>query len=144
MPDSLKQKNNFLNHYNKILYFVVIFFVLLALIITLIYSLLTNFYPCIWSSLVSSLFVMITPITNKLISNVLAHITKIKLPRTQIIAISMVLFAFKYIFLFLGVVIGCALNLCYDSKIFDILTLVLMASIYPISVLFTLLIVRKK
>ena len=87
---------------------------------------------------------MITPITNKLISNVLAHITKIKLPRTQIIAISMILFAFKYIFLFLGVVIGCAINLCYDSKIFDILTLVLMASIYPISVLFTLLIVRKK
>ena len=144
MPDSLKQKNNFLNHYNKILYFVVIFFVLLALTITLIYSLLTNFYPCIWSSLVSFLFVMITPITNKLISNVLAHITKIKLPRTQIITISMVLFAFKYIFLFLGVVIGCAINLCYDSKIFDILTLVLMASIYPISVLFTLLIVRKK
>lgn len=144
MPDNLKQKNNFLNHYNKILYFVVIFFVLLALTITLIYSLLTNFYPCIWSSLVSSLFVMITPITNKLISNVLAHITKINLPRIQIIAISMVLFAFKYIFLFLGVVIGCAINLCYDSKIFDILTLVLMASIYPISVLFTLLIVRKK
>lgn len=144
MPDNLKQKNNFLNHYNKILYFVVIFFVLLALIITLIYSLLTNFYPCIWSSLVSFLFVMITPITNKLISNVLAHITKINLPRIQIIAISMVLFAFKYIFLFLGVVIGCAINLCYDSKIFDILTLVLMASIYPISVLFTLLIVRKK
>ena len=144
MPDNLKQKNNFLNHYNKILYFVVIFFVLLALTITLIYSLLTNFYPCIWSSLVSFLFVMITPITNKLISNVLAHITKIKLPRTQIITISMVLFAFKYIFLFLGVIIGCAINLCYDSKIFDILTLVLMASIYPISVLFTLLIVRKK
>lgn len=144
MPDNLKQKNNFLNHYNKILYFVVIFFVLLALIITLIYSLLTNFYPCIWSSLVSFLFVMITPITNKLISNVLAHITKINLPRIQIIAISMILFAFKYIFLFLGVVIGCAINLCYDSKIFDILTLVLMASIYPISVLFTLLIVRKK
>lgn len=144
MPDNLKQKNNFLNHYNKILYFVVIFFVLLALTITLIYSLLTNFYPCIWSSLVSFLFVMITPITNKLISNVLAHITKIKLPHAQIIAISMVLFAFKYIFLFLGVVIGCAINLCYDSKIFDILTLVLMASIYPISVLFTLLIVRKK
>ena len=144
MPDNLKQKNNFLNHYNKILYFVVIFFVLLALIITLIYSLLTNFYPCIWSSLVSFLFVMITPITNKLISNVLAYITKIKLPRTQIITISMILFAFKYIFLFLGVVIGCAINLCYDSKIFDILTLVLMASIYPISVLFTLLIVRKK
>ena len=116
----------------------------LALTITLIYSLLTNFYPCIWSSLVSSLFVMITPITNKLISNVLAHITKINLPRIQIIAISMVLFAFKYIFLFLGVVIGCAINMCYDSKIFDILTLVLMASIYPISVLFTLLIVRKK
>ena len=144
MPDNLKQKNIFLNHYNKILYFVVIFFVLLALTITLIYSLLTNFYPCIWSSLVSFLFVMITPITNKLISNVLAHITKIKLPRTQIIAISMVLFAFKYIFLFLGVVIGCAINLYYYSKIFDILTLVLMASIYPISVLFTLLIVRKK
>ena len=144
MPDNLKQKNNFLNHYNKILYFVVIFFVLLALTITLIYSLLTNFYPCIWSSLVSFLFILITPITNKLISNVLAHITKIKLPRTQIITISMVLFAFKYIFLFLGVVIGCAINLCYDSKIFDILTLVLMASIYPISVLFTLLIVRKK
>ena len=144
MPDNLKQKNNFLNHYNKILYFVVIFFVLLALTITLIYSLLTNFYPCIWSSLVSFLFVMITPITNKLISNVLAHITKINLPRIQIIAISMILFAFKYIFLFLGVVIGCAINLCYDSKIFDILTLVLMASIYPISVLFTLLIVRKK
>ena len=144
MPDNLKQKNNFLNHYNKILYFVVIFFVLLALTITLIYSLLTNFYPCIWSSLVSFSFVMITPITNKLISNVLAHITKIKLPRAQIIAISMVLFAFKYIFLFLGVVIGCAINFCYDSKIFDILTLVLMASIYPISVLFTLLIVRKK
>lgn len=144
MPDNLKQKNNFLNHYNKILHFVVIFFVLLALIITLIYSLLTNFYPCIWSSLVSFSFVMITPITNKLISNILAHITKINLPRIQIIAISMVLFAFKYIFLFLGVVIGCAINLCYDSKIFDILTLVLMASIYPISVLFTLLIVRKK
>ena len=144
MPDNLKQKNNFLNHYNKILYFVVIFFVLLALTITLIYSLLTNFYPCIWSSLVSFSFVMITPITNKLISNVLAHITKINLPRIQIIAISMVLFAFKYIFLFLGVVIGCAINMCYDSKIFDILTLVLMASIYPISVLFTLLIVRKK
>ena len=144
MPDNLKQKNNFLNHYNKILYFVVIFFVLLALTITLIYSLLTNFYPCIWSSLVSFSFVMITPITNKLISNVLAHITKINLPRIQIIAISMILFAFKYIFLFLGVVIGCAINLCYDSKIFDILTLVLMASIYPISVLFTLLIVRKK
>ena len=144
MPDNPKQKNNFLNHYNKILYFVVIFFVLLALTITLIYSLLTNFYPCIWSSLVSFSFVMITPITNKLISNVLAHITKINLPRIQIIAISMILFAFKYIFLFLGVVIGCAINLCYDSKIFDILTLVLMASIYPISVLFTLLIVRKK
>lgn len=144
MPDNLKQKNNFLNHYNKILNFVVIFFVLLALTITLIYSLLTNFYPCIWSSLVSFLFVMITPITNKLISNVLAHITKINLPRIQIIAISMILFAFKYIFLFLGVVIGCAINLCYDSKIFDILTLVLMASIYPISVLFTLLIVRKR
>ena len=143
MPDSLKQKNNFLNHYNKILYFVVIFFVLLALTITLIYSLLTNFYPCIWSSLVSFLFVMITPITNKLISNVLAHITKAKLPKGQIITISMVLFAFKYVFLFLGVIIGCTINLCYDSKIFDILTLVLMASIYPVSVLLTLLIVKK-
>ena len=144
MPDNLKQKNNFLNHYNKILHFVVIFFVLLALIITLIYSLLTNFYPCIWSSLVSFLFILITPITNKLISNVLTHITKAKLPKGQIITISMILFAFKYVFLFLGVIIGCTVNLCYESKIFDILTLVLMASIYPVSVLFTLLIVRKK